>query len=57
MGSWIVGRMRCLAGKHERSREQARKTPGTDSYTSVCTYCGVPMQRRAKRDWIVAPKR
>ena len=54
---WIIGRMRCLIGKHERSREHARKISGTESYTSICTYCRVPMERRAKRDWVVAGKR
>lgn len=29
----------------------------SEHHTSICMYCKVPMQRRAKRDWIVAPKR
>ncbi|MBX3563210.1 MAG: hypothetical protein KF730_01410 [Sphingomonas sp.] len=54
---WIAGRMRCLGGKHERSQKHAVKADGDDKYTSRCMYCGVSMIRRAKRDWIVAPKR
>lgn len=54
---WIFGRLRCLGGKHERSQKHARKADGAERYTSVCTYCGIPMERRAKRDWVVIPKR
>ncbi|MFZ5748327.1 MAG: hypothetical protein ACOY45_11815 [Pseudomonadota bacterium] len=56
MIKWVVGRARCFTGKHERSRKHARKIDGEERYTSVCTYCGVPMVRRAKRDWAVVSK-
>ncbi len=53
---WITGRFRCLAGKHERSYRHVRKDE-EGNYTSICVYCRAPMQRRAKRDWVVAPRR
>ena len=56
MFGWIIGRFRCLGGKHERSYKHAVKVSGADRYTSKCAYCGVAMERRAKRDWIVKPK-
>jgi hypothetical protein len=44
--------MRCLSGKHERSEKHIR--PSADAkYVSRCRYCGTPMKRRAKRDWVV----
>jgi hypothetical protein len=52
----IIGRMRCLMGKHKRSRQQAQRSGDAAPYTSICTFCGVPMVRRAKGDWIVASK-
>lgn len=53
---WVVGRVRCLFGHHERSAHHARRVPDTESYESVCTYCGVPMQRLSKRNWVVKAK-
>ncbi|OYY79673.1 MAG: hypothetical protein B7Y43_01015 [Sphingomonas sp. 28-62-20] len=50
---WIAGRLNCLRGKHERSNKRARKPDGADHYESVCSYCGVPMQRLGKRNWVV----
>ncbi len=57
MFKWIAGRLRCVRGKHERSQKHAQKADDGERYVSVCVYCRVPMVRRAKRDWIVAPKR
>ena len=57
MVRWIKGRLRCLRGKHERSEKHARKPEGAERYTSVCSYCRIPMERRAKRDWIVLSRR
>lgn len=56
MFGWIIGRIRCLGGKHERSQKHARKVEGAERFTSICIYCRVPMERRAKRDWIVAKR-
>ena len=53
MLSWLLGRMRCLSGKHERSQKHAVRLDGDEQYTSKCAYCGVPMRRLAKRRWIV----
>ncbi|WP_374129747.1 hypothetical protein [Sphingomonas sp. 28-62-20] len=53
MIKWIAGRLNCLRGKHERSNKRARKPDGADHYESVCSYCGVPMQRLGKRNWVV----
>lgn len=50
---WVSGRLACFGGKHYRSERQAFRVEGTDRYESVCTYCGVPMERLAKRHWIV----
>jgi len=57
MFSWLIGRLNCLRGRHERSRKLARKVGDGDRYTSKCVYCGKPMERIAKRNWIVTPKR
>ncbi len=50
---WIAGRIRCLGGEHERSEQHVRRAAGTEAYVSKCRYCGTPMRRRAKRDWVV----
>ena len=52
MFSWFAGRSRCLRGKHERSEKHIHRG-GDDRFVSKCQYCGVPMRRRAKRDWVV----
>ena len=57
MIGWIIGRARCFAGTHERSRRHARKIDAGENYTSKCMHCGVPMERIAKRNWVVAGKR
>jgi hypothetical protein len=37
---------------HMRSKSRARK--GIDgAYRSVCKYCGAPMKRLARKDWVV----
>ncbi|MES2986434.1 MAG: hypothetical protein V4808_00875 [Pseudomonadota bacterium] len=56
MFGWIFGRIACLGGKHERSLKHVKQAPD-ERHTSVCSYCSVPMQRRAKRDWVVIRKR
>jgi ribosomal protein S14 len=50
--NWVSGRVRCLGGKHERSEKHIRASED-DRFVSRCRFCGVPMKRRAKRDWIV----
>lgn len=53
MIKWIVGRAKCLTGTHERSQRHAQKIGDDESYTSKCQYCGVPMRRITKRNWVV----
>lgn len=53
---YVVGRARCLVGKHERSVGQARAIENSEQFESVCRYCGVPMVRLAKRNWVVKPR-
>lgn len=53
MFQWIAGRLRCFSGKHERSEKHIVRTGESDGFVSKCRFCGVPMKRRAKRDWIV----
>ena len=53
MFKWISGRLGCMAGRHERSQAKAFKRAGADRYESVCVYCGTPMLRLGKRNWVV----
>jgi len=53
MIGWIAGRARCLMGEHHRSGSRVHRREGSEEYESVCSYCGVPMVRLSKRDWIV----
>lgn len=41
----------CPRGKHVRSRGHVRNRDG--QYVSRCAYCGTPMRRLTKRNWIV----
>ncbi|WP_404336416.1 hypothetical protein AB2M62_19210 [Sphingomonas sp. MMS12-HWE2-04] len=52
MINWVSGRVRCLGGKHERSEKHIYRAGEDERFVSKCRFCGVPMQRRAKRDWI-----
>jgi hypothetical protein len=45
--------MRCFGGKHDRSEKRIERPANGDRFVSKCRFCGTPMQRRAKRDWIV----
>lgn len=56
MFKWIVGRSKCLAGVHHRSHARAHKVSGDGGYRSYCDFCGVPMVRLSKRNWVVAPR-
>jgi hypothetical protein len=47
----ILGRLRCLFGRHHRSKRKAR-LDGLE-YVSVCAFCGIPMRQRGNKDWIV----
>ncbi len=49
---WIMGRGRCIVGRHERNRKAVRPTRD-GRHTSKCRYCSAPMLRRAKYDWIM----
>jgi len=51
--SWIAGRLRCLDGKHERSEKHIERARGDEHFVSKCRFCGTPLRRRAKRNWIV----
>jgi len=51
--SWISGRMRCFGGKHERSEKHIERAGADERFVSKCRFCGTPMRRRAKRDWVV----
>lgn len=48
---WIVGRLRCLFGRHARLKRRAKLDGAT--YVSVCAYCGVRMRQRGNKDWVV----
>lgn len=50
MFNWLVGRLRCTKGRHERSERHITRTHD-GGYVSVCRYCRARLQRRAKRDW------
>ncbi len=52
MFGWLVGRLRCFKGKHQRSERLVQRTGCGETYVSRCKYCGTPMKRRNKRDWI-----
>jgi ribosomal protein L37E len=56
MIDWIRGRLACFSGKHHRSGSKVHRIPDTDRFESVCAYCGVPMERLAKRKWVVKTK-
>lgn len=53
MVRWLLGRINCLRGHHARSEHAVRRSG--DTYESRCAYCGTPMLRLAKRNWIVKP--
>ena len=46
----IIGRLKCLFGRHERSRRLARHEG--DIVRSECSHCGVPMERLRRGDWV-----
>jgi len=48
----LIGRMKCVAGVHERSRHRAVIGQGPVD-TSVCRHCGVPMRRVSSKKWTV----
>ncbi|MBY0520663.1 MAG: hypothetical protein K2P79_09580 [Sphingomonas sp.] len=52
MFKWISGRVACLGGTHARDKDKVRKLPGAEHYESVCSYCGTPMLRLGKRNWV-----
>ncbi|MBA4042594.1 MAG: hypothetical protein C0474_12565 [Sphingobium sp.] len=54
--TWAKGRVGCLTGTHFRSAKRAVHNPNTDKYESICSYCGVPMVRLAKRNWVAKSK-
>lgn len=53
MFSWVAGRLRCFGGKHERSEKHIERAGDNERFVSKCRFCGTPMRRRAKRDWVV----
>ncbi len=44
----VMGRIKCLFGKHLRSHGRAHKLPGTENFVSVCGYCGIAMEKFGK---------
>ena len=53
MFNWFAGRSRCFGGKHERSEKHIERAGKDERFVSKCRYCGIPLRRRAKRDWVV----
>lgn len=53
MFNWVKGRLRCLDGKHDRSEKHIVRAGSDERFVSKCRFCGTPMRRRAKRDWVV----
>jgi hypothetical protein len=51
--NWVAGRLRCFGGKHDRSEKHLVKSAHDERYVSKCRFCGTPMRRRAKRDWVL----
>ena len=51
MFRWIAGRIRCLFGRHHRSKRYAKLVDGV--YVTTCTWCGVRMRQRGNKDWVV----
>jgi hypothetical protein len=51
--TWVAGRFRCFSGKHERSEKHIERAGTDERFVSKCRFCGTPMRRRAKRDWVV----
>lgn len=53
MFNWVAGRMRCFGGRHERSEKHIERPENDEHFVSKCRFCGTPLRRRAKRDWVV----
>ena len=53
MFSWFAGRVRCFRGRHDRSEKHIERTGGDERFVSKCRFCGTPLRRRAKRNWVV----
>ena len=54
----FLGKLPCLIGFHHRSKKRASRTPDADGrYTSVCTFCEVPMERIGEGKWKVSRRR
>ena len=51
----FMGKVPCLVGYHHRSKKRASRTPDEQGrYTSVCTFCEVPMERIGDGKWKVS---
>lgn len=51
----FLGRIPCLIGLHHRSKKRAGKQPNAAArFTSVCTFCEVPMEQRPDGKWVVS---
>jgi hypothetical protein len=51
----FMGKVPCLVGYHHRSKKRASRTPDDQGrYTSVCTFCEVPMERIGDGKWKVS---
>jgi hypothetical protein len=51
--NWVAGRLRCFKGKHDRSEKHIARAGDAEQFVSKCRFCGTPMRRRAKRDWVL----
>jgi hypothetical protein len=54
---WFTGRLRCASGKHERSEKHIQRVGDDEGFVSKCRFCGTPMKRLAKRNWIPITRR
>jgi hypothetical protein len=45
--------VRCFRGRHDRSEKHIERTGSDERFVSKCRFCGTPLRRRAKRDWVV----
>ena len=52
----LLGRAKCLLGRHKRHRKSV-KIDAQGDYVSKCQYCGLPMRKDFYHGWQVAQRR